>query len=38
MKKYKWNKEKFAINILKLEGIVLLALSFDAMFLYALFK
>lgn len=38
MKKYKWNKEKFAINILKLEGIVLLALSFDAMFLYAFFR
>lgn len=38
MKKYRWNKEKFAINILKLEGIALLALSFDVMFLYAIFK
>ena len=38
MKKYRWNKEKFAINILKLQGIMILALSFDAMFLYALFK
>lgn len=36
--KYKWNKEKFAKNILKLEGIALLAMSFDAMFLYAFFK
>lgn len=38
MKKYRWNKERFAINILKLQGIALLALSFDAMFLYALFR
>ena len=38
MKKYTWNKEKFAKNILKLQGIVVLALSFDAMFLYAFFK
>lgn len=38
MKKYRWNKEKFAKNILKLEGIALLALSFDAVFIYALFK
>lgn len=38
MKKYRWNKEKFAKNILKLQGITLLALSFDAMFLYALFR
>lgn len=38
MKKYKWNKEKFAKNILKLEAIALLAFLFDAMFLYAFFK
>ena len=38
MKKYRWNKEKFAINILKVQAIGLLALSFDAMFLYALFR
>ena len=38
MKKYRWNKGRFAINILKLQAIGLLALSFDAMFLYALFK
>ena len=38
MKKYNWNKEKFAKNILKLQGIVVLALSFDAMFLYAMFR
>ena len=38
MRKYKWNKGKFAINILKLQSITLLALSLDAMFLYAFFK
>lgn len=38
MKKYKWNKSKFAINILKLEGIALLAFVYDAMFLYAFFR
>ena len=38
MKKYTWNKEKLAMNILKLQGIMVLALSFDAMFLYAFFK
>ena len=38
MKKYRWNKEKFVINILKLQGIALLALSFDGMFLYAMFR
>lgn len=38
MKKYRWNKEKLAINILKLQGIALLALTFDFMFLYAFFK
>ena len=38
MKKYRWNKERFAINILKLQSIALLALSFDVMFLYALFR
>ena len=38
MKKYRWNKGRFAINILKVQAIGLLALSFDAMFLYAFFK
>ena len=38
MKKYKWNKAKFAINILKLESITALALVYSAMFLYAMFK
>lgn len=38
MKKYTWNKGKLAKNILKLQGIMILALSFDAMFLYAFFK
>ena len=38
MKKYRWNKGRFAINILKVQAIMLLALSFDAMFLYAFFK
>lgn len=36
--KYHWNKEKFSKNILKLQGIALLAISFDAMFLYAMFR
>lgn len=38
MRKYKWNKAKFAINILKLESITALALVYSAMFLYAIFK
>ena len=38
MKKYKWNKAKFAINILKLESITAAALVYSAMFLYALYK
>lgn len=38
MKKYKWNKTKFAINILKLESITAVALVYSAMFLYALYK
>lgn len=38
MKKYRWNKEKFAMNILKLQAMFLLALLFDGMFLYAFFK
>lgn len=37
-KKYKWNKAKFAINILKLEAILGIALLYDAMFLYAFFR
>jgi hypothetical protein len=38
MKKYKWNKAKFAINILKLELIVTIALIYDAMFISYLVK
>lgn len=38
MKKYKWNKEKFAINILKLESITALALVYDVMFIAYLLK
>ena len=38
MKKIKWNKEKFAINILKLECIALLAFTFDVMFIAYLLK
>lgn len=38
MKKYKWNKAKFAINILKLELIVAIALIYDAMFISYLVK
>lgn len=38
MKKYKWNKSKFAINIIKIESIALTALMFDSMFLYAFFR
>lgn len=34
----KWNKEKLAKNILKLQAIGLLAFMFDFMFLYAFFK
>lgn len=37
-KKYKWNKAKFAINILKLEAMIGVALMFDVMFLYGIFK
>lgn len=38
MKKYKWNKAKFAINILKLELIVAIVLIYDAMFISYLVK
>lgn len=38
MRKYKWNKTKFAINILKLESITAVALIYSAMFLYAMFR
>lgn len=37
-KKYKWNKAKFAINILKLELIVAIALIYDVMFIAYLLK
>lgn len=37
-KKYKWNKAKFAINILKLEAILGIALMFDTMFIWYLVK
>ena len=38
MKKYRWNKKKFLKNIGVFLGITLLALFFDAMFIYALLK
>lgn len=38
MKKYRWNKQKFINNILKLLAIIGLVIIFDAMFLYAFFK
>lgn len=37
-KKYKWNKAKFAINILKAECMFLLALVYDVMFISYLLK
>lgn len=37
-KKYKWNKAKFAVNILKLECMFLLALVYDVMFISYLLK
>ena len=38
MKKYRWNKERFAKNIIKVQAIGILAFAFDFMFLYAFFK
>jgi len=38
MKKYKWNKEKFALNILKVQAMILLASIFDIMFISYLVK
>lgn len=38
MKKLKWNKKKFINNIKNLLCITLLALMYDAMFIYALVK
>lgn len=38
MKKYKWNKAKLAINILKLELISGIALIYDVMFISYLIK
>ena len=38
MKKYKWNKGKFAINILKLEGMTALAMLYAGIFLSYLVK
>lgn len=38
MKKFRWNKKKFAKNMLTFLGIALLAFAFDFMFLYAFFK
>lgn len=38
MKKYRWNKAKLAINILKLECIALLAFTFDVIFIAYLIK
>ena len=37
-KKYKWNKAKFAVNILELELIVAIALIYDVMFIAYLLK
>lgn len=37
-KKYKWNKAKFAVNILKAECMFLLALVYDVMFISYLLK
>lgn len=38
MKKIKWNKEKFAVNILKLELIAGIAFIYDVMFIAYLLK
>ena len=38
MKKYRWNKEKLAINILKAECIALLAFTFDVMIIANIIK
>ena len=38
MRKYKWNKAKFAVNILKLELIAAIALIYDVMFISYLIK
>ena len=38
MKKYKWNKAKLAINILKAECMIFLALVYDVMFIAYLIK
>lgn len=38
MKKYKWNKGKFAINILKLEAMTALAMFYAGMFISYLVK
>lgn len=38
MKKYRWNKAKLAINILKAECMFLLALVYDVMFIAYLIK
>ena len=38
MKKYRWNKKKFARNMLVVFGFIALALLFDGLFIYALLK
>lgn len=38
MKKYKWNKGKFAISILKLQGMTALAMLYAGMFISYLVK
>lgn len=38
MKKYKWNKAKFAINILKLEASIVTILLYEGMFIWYLVK
>ena len=36
MKKFRWNKKKFARNMLIILGFIGLALFFDGLFIYAL--
>ena len=38
MKKYRWNKGKLAINILKMQAMILLAAIFDTMFILYFIK
>ena len=36
-KKYRWNKERFALNVVKFEAIILSALFADAWVIYYLY-